>query len=49
MVEAVLMWVLVWVDAPEGPRDLHKFLNREACDHVVKKPPKPGHYRCELR
>jgi hypothetical protein len=49
MVEAVLMWVLVWVDAPEGPSDLHKFVSHETCEHVVKKQPKSGHYRCELR
>jgi hypothetical protein len=34
MVEAVLMWVLVWVDAPEGSRDLHKFVAHETCEHV---------------
>jgi hypothetical protein len=49
MVEAVLMWVLVWVDAPGGPRDLHKFLTDETCEHVLKKQPKSRHYRCELR
>jgi hypothetical protein len=45
----MLMWVLIWTDAPGGQRVVYEGFTYEACQYVLKHPPQPGHYRCELR
>ena len=47
-----MIWVLVWVSAPEGPRNLldsgYVYKTYDECQQVADNPPASGQFRCEL-
>ena len=50
---AAVIWVLLWLDAPGGTRDLsasgYIFNSLEECQVAAANPPAPGQFACTIQ